>query len=89
MDDFDAQFSGLKARLDEHYDWPSRYPFKFITPIEKLEELEVIFGGLAYQTRHSKNGNYVSLTARLEMESTEHVLSFYRRVAQIDGAIAL
>lgn len=85
-DEWWAQFREL---LDEEMDWPTTYTFKFISPQDGLEELKEIFEGHPVKVRSSSKGNYVSVTARIEMESSEEVLAVYNRAYEIDDVIAL
>ena len=89
MDDLDTQLSDLKVRLDEYHEWPCQYLFKFIAPLDKVEEVEPIFEGAPFKTRVSKNGNYTSLSGKMEMQSSDQVLAIYRRVSAIEGVMAL
>ncbi len=79
----------LKARLDETMSWPSKYIFKFIAPKSESDAVIKVFNGRPTSTRLSKNGNYVSVTADLEMKNSDEVISIYREAAKIKGIIAL
>jgi hypothetical protein len=79
----------LQARLDEFHEWPCRFMFKFITPQGKTAELTALFAGRPFTTRPSKNGRYVSITAELEMQSSEEVIALYREAGKIEGIISL
>lgn len=79
----------LQAKLDEFHKWPCRFMFKFITPQEKAAELTALFAGKPFTTRPSKKGRYVSITAELEMQSSEEVIALYREAGKIEGIIAL
>ncbi len=79
----------LQLKLDEFYQWPSRFMFKFIVPQEKAGELTAFFAGRPFMMRASKNGKYVSFTAELEMQSSEEVIALYREAGKIEGIIAL
>ena len=79
----------LQVKLDEFYQWPSRFMFKFIVPRGKADELTAFFAGRPFTTRSSKNGKYVSFTAELEMQSSEEVIILYREAGKIEGIIAL
>ena len=85
----DDKYRTLKSKLEVFHDWPGPYLFKFIVPQEKQEELESIFDGHPYRTRHSRNGRYVSLTCEREMRSSEDVIEVYRRVERIEGSYSL
>ncbi|PSQ93212.1 MAG: DUF493 domain-containing protein [Bacteroidetes bacterium SW_4_67_19] len=85
----------FRELLEEETDWPTTYTFKFIGPEDDLDELKGIFdehptgeeGGL--KVRSSSKGNYVSVTARLKMNSSDEVLAVYDRAYEIDDVIAL
>ena len=77
------------ALLDEQYDWPAAYKFKFIVPNDKLDELMALVGDAEVQTRPSKKGNYISLTATKELSSAEDVIDVYERVSSIEGIVSL
>lgn len=79
----------FKALLDEHHDWPSPYAFKFVVPKEQTPLLEALFEEGVCSTRNSRTGRYVSLTAEMQMSSSEEVLTVYRKVSRIEGIISL
>lgn len=82
--------SSFKLRLDQYYDWPCSYLFKFIAPQEKLDEVVELFADeTEVRTRRSEQGNYVSVTAEVEMESSEAVVEVYRRAGEIGGVMPL
>jgi len=82
--------TSFKERLDGYYDWPCSYLFKFIAPRERLEEIVALFGdGAEVTTRRSAKGNYVSVTAEVEMGSSDEVLEVYRQAHEIGGVMAL
>lgn len=82
--------STFKLRLDQYYDWPCSYLFKFIAPQEKLSAVVGLFADETdVRTRRSKKGNYVSVTAEVEMESSEAVVDVYRRAGEIGGVMPL
>jgi putative lipoic acid-binding regulatory protein len=85
-DEWWVQFREL---LEEEMDWPTTYTFKFITPQDGLDDLKEIFEGHPVKVRSSSKGNYVSVTARLEMDSSDEVLAVYDRAYEIDDVIAL
>jgi uncharacterized protein len=79
----------LQTKLDEYHQWPCRFMFKFIVPLDKADEMIAFFAGRLFTTRSSKNGKYVSFTAELEMQSSEEVIALYREAGKIEGIIAL
>lgn len=84
-----AWWSRFENLLDDQTEWPAPYTFKFIAPRESLDALKALFGDHPVTVRASSKGNYVSVTAHVEMESSEDVISIYDAAAEIDGIIAL
>lgn len=79
----------FRALLDESYQWPDYYEFKFII---KTDDKHLIIGKLVGFTVHetpSKQGNYTSVSARKLMKSTEEVLEIYTLMSTIKGVISL
>jgi putative lipoic acid-binding regulatory protein len=79
----------FQALLDESTEWPSEYLFKFIVPRDNLNEVRTLFRDLPLQVRESRKGNYVGVTARLEMHSSDEVIAIYTSAAKIDDIILL
>ncbi len=79
----------FKSLLDETYQWPDYYEFKFIV---KANDKSLIIAKLTGFTIHetpSKKGNYISISARKLMKSTEEVLEVYELMSTIKGIISL
>ena len=79
----------FRELLDESYQWPDYYEFKFII---KTDDKHLILGKLMGFTIHetpSKKGNYISVSARKLMKSTEEVLEIYELMSTIKGIISL
>ena len=85
----DEWWMEFRELLEEETDWPTTYTFKFITPQDGLDELKELFEGHPVKVRSSSKGNYVSVTARLKMRSSDEVLDVYDRAYDIDDVIAL
>lgn len=79
----------LHALIDSGHEWPGDYLFKFIVPKDKLVELETHFQGVAYFTRPSANGRFVSLTYKGYFQSSDQVMAIYERVLAIEGIVSL
>lgn len=79
----------FKALLDESYDWPSEFHFKFIVKADQLEELKRVLNTERLSVKPSKKNNYMSVSAKLKLASSEEVLYVYEKVKQIKGLIAL
>lgn len=75
--------------LDDGLEWPSEYLFKFIVPSQHLEEVEQLFNQLPIKIRESRKGNYASVTASIEMHSSDEVIALYTTAAKIEGIILL
>ena len=63
--------------------------FKFIVPGGKEGEVKLLFPKNVLETRPSKQGKYVSVTAKVMMASPEQVVNIYEKAAKIEGLIAL
>lgn len=85
----DAWWDDFKELLDEQNNWPAPYTFKFIAPRQRLDALKRIFGDHPVKVRTSSKGNYLSVTARLHMESSEEVVAIYEEASDIDDVISL
>jgi uncharacterized protein len=79
---------GLRKQL-EKMEWPAIYPFKFIVPVGKLDEVLALFLGHDTNTKISEKGNYASVTVSPYMYSAEKVLEIYDKAAKIEGLRAL
>ena len=85
-DDWWDRFQQL---LDDQNEWPTNYTFKFIAPSDRLEELKAVFGQVDLSVRKSRKGNYLSVTAVMQMHSSDEVVAMYHAVGRVDGVIAL
>ncbi|NND72631.1 MAG: DUF493 domain-containing protein [Rhodothermales bacterium] len=75
--------------IDDQSDFPSEYTFKFIVPSNELEDLKALFGQQAISLRPSRKGNYTSVTATLEMHSSDEIVAVYKAAAKIPGVVSL
>lgn len=85
----DQRISNFREKLDEHYEWPALYLFKFIVPVGKEEEVKKLFPGYTPAEKLSKQGNYVSITVEIMMTSSDDVIEIYIKAAEIEGIVAL
>lgn len=81
-------FEKLQTQLDE-LKYPTSFMFKFIAPLAGLVQLRSIFEGYPVKVNPSRNGNYVSITAELEMQSSGDIIAIYEQAAKVDGVILL
>lgn len=79
----------FRALLDDQNEWPDTYLFKFIVPTDELDQVRAIFEGHPLRVRASRKGNYMSVTARMQMESSDEVIDVYKAAAQVEGVISL
>lgn len=90
VDDFYLKF---KEELNKVHAFPTPYLFKYVVPADQsiIAQLHAIFEDvkLSVSTRDSKNGNYTSVTIKAEMNDADHVISYYKRVSEIKGVVAL
>ena len=85
----DEWWDRFKELLDDQNDWPTRYTFKFIAPSDSLDRLKRVFDDHPVRVRESSKGNYKSVTAHLQMSSSEEVVAIYEEASEIDGVISL
>lgn len=79
----------FRALLEENYNWPDYYEFKFII---KTDDKHLIIGklvGFTINETPSKQGNYTSVTARKLITCTEEVIEVYELMGNIKGVISL
>ncbi len=79
----------LKLLLDESYEWPCEYLFKFIVPIEQLPNIIDLLKGFNIEEKPSSKGKYISVSAKKVLNSSEEVLKIYELVKVIKGIISL
>ncbi len=79
-----------KRLLNEHYQWPTIFPFKFIVPSAQGGELKALLPeSVKIETRASSAGKYSGFTFHIAVGSADEVLEIYARVRVIEGLIAL
>jgi uncharacterized protein len=79
----------FKELLEQSYHWPDYYEFKFIVKSDdKTLVLEKLVG-YEIGEKPSKEGKYISITARKLMKSTEEVVQIYEVISTIKGVISL
>ncbi len=88
-EDSRAWWEQFQRLLDEQNEWPASYLFKFIAPKAVLEQVKATFGDHPVTVRASKKGNYLSVSARLEVASSDDVIAIYKTAGSIPGVISL
>ncbi|AEV31435.1 DUF493 family protein [Owenweeksia hongkongensis] len=93
MDSREEKYEKLKIQLEEGFEWPTLYMFKFIIPAdnEKLAQIESLFNSKEAQinTRESSKGNFISVTVKEMMMSPQRVIDRYVESESIEGIISL
>jgi uncharacterized protein len=79
----------FQALLDDQIDFPEVYTFKFIVPSSGLNQMRSVFRGQPIKVRESRRGNYLSVTARMQMGSSNEVIDIYQQAALVEGVISL
>jgi putative lipoic acid-binding regulatory protein len=86
-------YAKLKAQLDDTTTFPADYLYKFIVPIDnnQVEDVKALFNnsGAVINTKKSKTGKYVSISIVLKVESSDEVISYYKKAGKIKGIISL
>lgn len=82
-------FDKLKNLLDDQYDWPSEYTFKFVGQDHHRDELAKHVGEDAHKEQPSKSGKYISYTFKITISSSDEVIEIYKKVSSISGIISL
>ena len=79
----------LKALLDENYQWPDYYEFKFIIKTSEKNVVKEKLVEFTIKETLSKNGKYTSVSARKLIKKSEEVLEIYELMSKIEGVISL
>jgi hypothetical protein len=83
------KYQKFRVLLEENYQWPDYYEFKFII---KTEDKHLILSKLIGFTIHetpSKEGHYTSVSARKLIANTDEVIEIYELMGTIKGVISL
>ncbi len=85
------QYEKLRELLAE-LEYPSVYLYKFIVKQnpEKVVDIKRCFSETAeFSSRASKNGNFISVSIKEMMLSSEAIIDRYKAVAKIENVITL
>ncbi|QNM86754.1 DUF493 family protein [Polaribacter pectinis] len=93
MSDKNAFYTKLKGQLDDTTAFPADYMYKFIVPTDEnqVEEVEDLFDntGAVINTKKSKTGKYISVSIVLKVQTSDEVISYYKKAEKIKGIISL
>ncbi len=84
--------NSFKEKLDNTYDWPSNYHYKFIVPSspEKIEAVKALFRAKTpINLKKSSNGKYTSISAKQLENNSDDVMDTYIKATNIQGLISL
>ncbi len=82
-------FESFKNSLEEEYNFPATYSFKFIVATEsKIKVINLIPSAKCLE-RKSRNGKYTSVTLTSVMKNSSEILYIYEKASKIDGVISL
>lgn len=84
-----AWWRHFQELLDDQIDFPDEYLFKFIVPARSLDALKNIFGQHPVTVRASSKGRYVSVTAKMEMHSSDEIVALYQAAAKVEQVMML
>lgn len=81
----------LKFRelLDQNHQWPDFYTWKFIVKVDSHHRVVAMLEGHEITIKTSEKGNYISITSRKFVTSTDEVMEVYRLIASIPGVMSL
>ncbi len=82
-------YKSFKATLEEEYNFPAQYIFKFIVKRESKKNILELLPGAKKSERVSKNGNFVSITLSQIMKNSEEIVYIYEKASKIKGVISL
>lgn len=83
------QVQQFRDLLDQTYQWPDYYEFKFIVKIDDKDKALEQLQGFQITETPSKQGNYISINARKLIKNTQEVLDQYELMSKIKGIISL
>ncbi|MFC2126183.1 DUF493 domain-containing protein [Bacteroidota bacterium] len=85
----DQSENDFKEQLEKHHVFPGSYTFKFILPALKIGMIKAILPKDVIVLKPSRNGKYVSVTAKMKVESSDDVIRIYKEAANIEDIIKL
>jgi uncharacterized protein len=79
----------FKNQLENHYDFPADYLFKFIVPQYQIDKLKSLFPDEKVSIKRSRTGKYVSVSCKLNMQTSGQIIDIYKEAYLINGIISL
>ena len=84
-----SNIDSFKNTLEEEYDFPAEYSFKFIIKSESISKVLNLLPDSDYSKRESKNKKYTSVTISKIMKNADEILYIYEKASKIDDIISL
>lgn len=85
----DPKHENFRELLDQNYQWPDFYTWKFIVKVEIQNHVLALLDGHEISVKISEKGNYVSITSRKFVKATDEVLEIYSLISKIPGVMSL
>lgn len=79
----------FRELLEQNYQWPDYYMFKFIAKKETMDQVIALLDGYEVVFKHSEKGHYVSITFRKMIHKTDEIFEMYEQVGKIPGVMSL
>jgi putative lipoic acid-binding regulatory protein len=87
--EFIMDMTKFKTLLDEQVNWPEIYTFKFVVKTDKKDQITTLLEEHSIEEKYSAKGNYVSITSKKMMSSSDEVVAVYHKLSTIEGVITL
>ena len=84
-----SRLDSFKNTLEEEYQFPAEYKFKFIVASESISKVLDLIPNSDYSKRESKSYKYTSITITKMMNNADEILYIYEKASKIDGIISL
>jgi len=79
----------FKKSLEEEYNFPASYNFKFIVDTESKNKVISLLPDAELLEKKSSNGKYTSVTLTSVMKNSSEILYIYEKASKINGVISL
>ncbi len=85
----DPNHAKFRELLDQNHQWPDFYTWKFIVKAESSSQVVALLDGHEITIKTSEKGNYVSISARKLVQTTDEVLAVYHLISGVPGVMSL
>jgi hypothetical protein len=79
----------FKKTLDQEYNFPCEYSFKFIVKNDFKEDVISLLPEAKKNIKISKKGKYVSITLSSIMKNADEIVYIYDKASKINSIISL